>query len=274
MMTLTQWLPEFAAFIQRLAAEYQQGNLTGWQQFRVTCEGFYTPERLATIENIIPGWQKMASYANQQTLIHITAVFTGLYSLPEFQRCNRHQQSLIEWIVLWHDIEKEPQPDKRDHTHGFRSAAVTAKALPSLGFEVLPAYATDFDEWYRQTHTASVYSERLGNFVQDNRRLPNVLNGIDRMFPHDIALVVKGVLLHMSLTVVQEWPAAAPLTDEEIRRCITPKLLPLLRIMMMVDNIAWALFEPERQADELQQTRAEFHRIKALIAVTKASEPE
>jgi hypothetical protein len=270
MLTLTQCLPDFATFVRRLSEEYQQRNLTGWQQFRAACEVFYTQEQLDRIESVVPGWQQMASYANQQTLIHITAVFTSLYSLPEFQALDAHQQSLAEWIVMWHDIEKRAQPNKRDHTHGFRSAAVTGKALPSLGFEMLSEDVQEFERWLQRTYSAEVYSEVLADLVQDNRQLPDIIDGIDRLFSSDAYLIVKGVLLHMSLTVVEQWPAAAPLSDEEIRRYITPELLPLLRVMMLADNMAWSLFEPERQVDESRQIRAEFERIERLILPTQS----
>lgn len=264
-ISLSQCLPALSAFVRHLSDEYQNGNLTGWPQFRAACEVFYSLQQLAGINSVIPGWQKMASYDRQQTLIHVTAVLAGLYSLPEYQACDAHQQMLIEWIVLWHDIAKEAHPDKRDHTHGFRSAAVTGKGLPSLGFAVQSAYPIDFDAWYQQTHSAVTYSAALNDSIQDHRQLPDIITGIDRLFARDAALIIKGVLLHMSLTVVERWPAAAPLTDDEIRRFISPELVPLLRVMMMADNLAWSLFDSDRAADELQQIRAEFKRIEAML---------
>jgi hypothetical protein len=142
--------------------------------------------------------------------------------------------------VMGHDIEKRAQRYKRDHTHGFRSAAVTGKACLSLELDRNSVEDQEFDRWYQLTYSAETYSEVLDDLVQDNRKLANIISGIDRLFPQDAALIVKGVLLHMSLTVVEMWPAAAPLSDQEIQRYITPELLPLLRIMMLVDNIAWA----------------------------------
>jgi hypothetical protein len=265
MMTITRQLPDFVAFVRRLSDEYEQGNLTGWPQFRAACEVFYSSEQLDRIEFVIPGWRQMASYDHQQTLIHITAVLTGWYGLSEFQVLDAHQKALIEWIVLWHDIEKRAQPNKRDHTHGFRSAAVTGRALPHLGFELQSGGAEELERWTQLTYGAETYSEALDDQVQDNRQLPAIISGIDRLFDPDTALIVKGVLLHMSLTVVEMWPAAAPLGDEEIRHCITPQLLPLLRVMMLADNRAWSLFEPERQADESRQICAAFERIERLI---------
>lgn len=60
----------------------------------------------------------------------------GLYMLPEFLGLSEHQQNLMKWVILLHDVEKEPQEGKRDYTHAFRSAVGAAKTLPGLGFPI------------------------------------------------------------------------------------------------------------------------------------------
>jgi hypothetical protein len=260
-----QQLPDLHRFARRLATAYQCGELTGWPQFREICMAFYTPEQMTRIEQVVPGWQKMAGYANRQTLIHVSAALTALFCLPEYEAAAPAQRRLAEWIVLFHDITKEPQPGKRDHVHGFRSAVLITAALPGLGFAVQPHYASELANWSRHTYDAITYDDRLGDYTHDNRQLPAITAGLDRLLAGEAALIAYGVLLHMSITVVPDWPASAPLSDSEIRRYVSRDLLPLLRLMFLVDNMAWALFEPDRRAAELAATRAECQRIERQL---------
>jgi hypothetical protein len=264
--TLAGCLPELVMFARQLSNDYQQGRLVSWAQLVEACVRFYTLERMNAIERIAPGWHKMASYTHKLTLVHVTAVLSNLYALPEFLSATPHQQTLIEWIVLWHDIEKEAQPDKRDHTHGFRSAAVAGRGLPALGFELLDSDSRKHADWYSLTHSADVYSDVLKDHIHDNRQLPAIIDGIDQLFGPAAADILKGALLHMSITVVQQWPASAPLTDEEIWRYVTPDLFPLLRTMILADSMAWELFDPITRDVHASEIRAEFRRIGKLIS--------
>jgi hypothetical protein len=79
-------------------------------------------------------------------------------------------------------------------------------------------------------------------------------------------LIVKGVLLHMSITVVPEWPQAAPLAEPEIERYVDPHLYPLLEVMMLADNEGWVMFEPEVRREQRNATLNVYRAIAALIA--------
>jgi hypothetical protein len=80
------------------------------------------------------------------------------------------------------------------------------------------------------------------------------------------ALIVKTVLLHMSIDVVEDWPQAAPLGEGEIREYLDFALLPLLKVMMLVDNDGWALFDRSNKERYRQATLAVFGRVESLIS--------
>lgn len=260
---LESHLPHLMDFVRTLAEAARTGTITAWPQFIERVRTFYTPAEMTAIEQVVPGWAKMASYADQTTLIHVTSVLAALPQCPEYQTATPDQQRLMEWIALYHDVAKEARPGQRDQIHGFRSAALTGKALPGVGFPVMAAYAEGIDSWFRLTDLAVTPDS-----CQNNRKLPEIMIGIDRLFGEDTpaALVVKGVLLHMSINVLREWPQAAPLSDDEIRRYVSPSLVPLLKVMMLVDNDAWAFFNPQTKHQHQQETRSVFMRIEQMIS--------
>lgn len=79
-------------------------------------------------------------------------------------------------------------------------------------------------------------------------------------------LVVRGVLLHMSISNLADWPQAAPLSEAEIARTIDAPLFPLLRMMMLVDNDAWEMFHPDLKRQYRQETLAVCERVRQIIA--------
>ena len=240
-----------------------------WQDFITPVRQWFTSERLKQIDAVVMGWEKMASYDDQVTLVHLTAALVSLFSLSEYQALSPVQKNLVLWIVLYHDVEKEAQKGKRDHTHGFRSAAICGQGLVHHGF-IQNTDQVALNEWVKLTQTATRYDEARDDFIQNNSKLTHIMCGIDNIFDGrdtPAGLIVCGVLLHMSLNVVDEFPQAAPLTDDQIRTCISPTLFPLLRVMMLADNMAWGLFDRENLPAERQQTYREFNRVKDLIAI-------
>jgi len=67
--------------------------------------------------------------------------------------------------------------------------------------------------------------------------------------------------LHLSIDVVKDWPQAAPLTEAEIRQYVDEELLPLLKMMMLVDNDAWAFFDPSTKKQYRLETLAVFEDV-------------
>ena len=175
-------LPELAVFLPELVQSFYAGEFPSWERMAERVHDFFTPARSAEMEAVAPGWGEMASYAEGVTLAHVMCVFTGLLSSPEYQSASMAQQALMQWIVLFHDIAKVVEEGRRDYTHSFRSAARAAAALPRLGFPTSPEFGREFDKWFALTHAAQTTQAASGEIIQDNRQLPAILTGIERLF--------------------------------------------------------------------------------------------
>jgi hypothetical protein len=259
-------LPDLHKFILGLVADYHTGRISSWEDLEQRVTGFFTHERMEQMEATLPHWQKMASYYEGITLIHVMCVFLGLYMLPEYQSLAPSRQNLMQWIILLHDVEKKPAKRQRDPFHAFRSAVTAARRLPSLGFETTHEYASRIGPWSELVLSACVQPAGAPEPIQDNRRFPEILEGIDQMFGKESAAgaIVKTVLLHTSFNVVKEWPQAAPLTIDEITRYVDRDLLPLLKVMMLSDNEGWSIFYPDRDTQR-SDTLEVYEELEKLI---------
>jgi len=254
-------------FILELVVAYNEGEIKSWDDLEKRVESFFTPERMNQIESIAPGWKKMASYSGGVTLVHVTCVFLGLFILPEFKSLPFEQGQLAKWIVLFHDIEKETNKGERDQTHGFRSATRAARTLPGLGFGITREYEGLIDLWSRLTNSAMIKSGNSAEYIQDNQKLPEIFDGIKKLFGDNTpaSLIVKGVLLHMSIDVVGDWPQAAPLTEEEINKYVDRILYPLLKVMNLADSEGWSMFYTEIRRQQRNDTLKAFEKIDEII---------
>lgn len=263
--TVEHHLPDLMPFIHALANDYRRKNLYGWPAVRTRVSDFFTLGRMAHFDSILPGWQMMAAYREGTTLVHVIAALAALMLLPEYQQAGPDQQAQIKWIILFHDLTKRLEQGIRDHTHAFRSAALAGRQLPRLGFSVLDS--AQIEPWAALTAGAIMHD--TPEPVQDNRQLPEILAGLERLFGPNTpaALIVKTVLLHMSINTLHEWPQAAPFTDDEIARYVDPAMLPLLEMMMLIDNDAWAFFDPETKQRHRAETLDVFARVRRLVGV-------
>jgi hypothetical protein len=145
---------------------------------------------------------------------------------------------------------------------------MAARTLPRVGFPVTDAYPAMLDPWTRLVLGAAVAAPDGKGRVQDNRVLPEILRGIDRLFGAEspAGLVVMAVLLHQSLNVVPEWPNPGSLAEAELARCIRPALLPLLEAMMLVDSDAWQLFDAASKAKFRHSTLGVFAAVRRAMA--------
>lgn len=259
-------LPDLNQFIVDLVEEYKAEKIRSWEDLEDKVHAFFTTERMDQTESIVPYWRKMASYANGLTLVHVMCVFMGLYMMPEFLSMSKYQQNLMKWVILFHDVEKEYQAGKRDHAHAFRSAVGAAQTLPKLGFPTTTEYDTLIDEWNAFTLAAVTLPEDSSNFIQDNRKLPEILDGIERMFGHNTpsALIIKTILFHL-VVGGNDLPSPSPLTDEEIKKYFDNELVALLLVMNLGDNDGWTIFEPEVWEHGRMDTIEVFQRVERLI---------
>lgn len=261
--------PVLNDFIHHLVDRYEAGTLNSWASLEALVSGFFTADRMVQMETVLPGWGKMSSYSNGQTLTHVMCVFLSVYRMPEFQDLDSSQKGLMKWVILFHDLEKQIINGKRDFTHAFRSAVTAARLLPGQGFTKTPEYHSVFGRWSEWTLSARTKIGDPPEEVQDNSKIPGILDGIERMFGVNTpaALIVKTVLFHLSVDM-KEWPPPAPLTSEEMQRYFDVDLLPLLKIMHLGDSDAWSRFEPESRERMHRDTNDAFEYLDRLISKT------
>lgn len=263
---LEMHLPELVHFTHQLAVDYQQEKLAGWPVFIERVRAFYTPVMMNKIEQVVPGWGKMASFVDQQTLIHVTSVLTTLWMSSEFQHATPEEQAIMAWMVVFHDVAKEARRGDHDYVHGFRGSAITGKALVQVGFPATTAYTSLIEPWFALTHNAIRPYEQ--EQIQDNTQLQQIISGIDQLYSvHTPAgWIMKGVLLHLSLPTDPDYPTLAPLNDVEIANYVLePAFFPLLKIMYLVDTDSWNMFDAATHARHHRQTIDYFERIGARL---------
>lgn len=258
-------LPFFDRFIQDLVGEFQTGHLSTWEELETRCDLFYTSEVMDAIEEKAPGWKMMSSYTGGITRTHVTCVFLGMYMLKQFQSLSAEEKQIAKWIILFHDIGKFHIQGKKDTLHAIKSAVIAAKSLPGLGFPATGGYQALIENWSANSLEAYIPEEHI--LKPDNRKLPEILSGIDELFGgHSPAsVIVKVILLHISLAVDKNYPTPSPLTDHEVKMMIDPQWLPLLIVMYLADNDGWSLFHPEIRDQQQRDALEAFEIVWNLV---------
>jgi hypothetical protein len=264
---LEDQLPELSAFVRASARQIEAGELRDSHELILRIRDFYTADQMDAVEHVAPGWRDMSAYADGATLHHVTQALIVLQLLPEYRQAPPSLRALMEWIELYHDLGKQAISGQRDALHAFRGATMVARTLPRAGFCAGNAHAAEIDAWTRLVLGAAVAAPDGKGLIQDNRALPVILHGIERLFGAGsaAALIVEAVLLHHSLNVVPEWPNPASLTEAEIPFCIRPSLLPLLECVMLVDSDAWQLFDTASRRKFRQSTLDVFAAARRLV---------
>jgi hypothetical protein len=121
------------------------------------------------------------------------------------------------------------------------------------------------DHWSEFTCTAITIPESSLDSVQDNRKLLEILSGIERMFGYHTpaALIIKTILFHLSVNM-KLWPPAAPLADEEVIKYFDSELVLMLRVMNLGDGEGWSMFHASREVLR-KETLEAFKKIERLI---------
>jgi hypothetical protein len=258
--SVAETLPELWLFLEKLSAGVEAGTIRSTEQLIERCQEFYTAERMAQIEAVVPGWQHMASFQHGKTLWHINVAMVALLQLDEYRSMSPSQQTVQQWIVFLHDVAKEPVGG-RDHQHSFRSAAHAGRIMPQLGFPVTAAYPLEFQDWFHLTDTATRFDEAQALEIQDNSKLPSILGGAKRIFAEPTRTAVSVIALHQSITSLAAWPVQAPLTDDQVMAYVDKDIFPALLALTLADSGGWNLFDPPTLEAMYKETRAVFRAL-------------
>ena len=142
-----------------------------------------------------------------------------------------------------------------------------ARTLPRLGFSVTPEYEAQIDSWDQFTRSAITKLENSPDDVQDNRKFPTILDGIEQMFGQNTpaALIIKTILFHLSVNT-DVWPPPNPISNAEVKSYFNKELATLLLIMNLGDNDGWALFNPEVRENQRIDIIDKFEKIEKLLS--------
>ena len=189
-------LPDLRAFIRLLSHSIRSIGPDSFNQAANLVQEFFTPEQLANLEAVAPGWSDLIEHDQHATLLHVMLAMASLPFLHEYRDASPEEQSMVDWALLFHDIAKRSKHE-RDHTHAFRSAVVAARSIPLTGFVVPESYHRDIDEWSHLTLAATCCQSDSDTRVQDNHQLPGILSGVDLMLGQNTAsaMIVKLILL-------------------------------------------------------------------------------
>lgn len=255
--SLAETLPELWLFFEELSASVETGAIGSTEQLIERCRSFYTTERMAEIEAVVPGWKHMSSFADGKTLWHVNLAMVALLQLDEYRSMSPDRQRVQEWVVFLHDIAKEPD-NGRDHRHSFRSGAQAGRIMRGLGFPVTPVYPSEVQEWFTLTDTATRFDENQKLEIQDNSKLPEILEGTKRIFAEPTRSAVSAITLHQSITSLAAWPVKAPLTDDQIMAYVDKEIFPILFTLTLADSGGWNLFDAAKLEAMYKETRAVF----------------
>jgi hypothetical protein len=267
MFTVEEKLPDFCHVAQRIAFDLRAEKFSGWESLLQQIRPLLEESFIESMDNVIPGWRKIATLHEGQTAMHTLLVFALCLNLPEYTLADEQTCLEIEWAAVLHDLDKNLARD--DTAHPFRSAAVVAHILPELGFELLPDITkADVERWSNLVMSAQrPDGERM---IHDHSTLKEIIEGIHTCWGDSspATRVLKAVLLHQSLPTLRDWSNAVLLTDEELAYALTLNDMKVLGPLLVADSDSWNIFDEPRISYlyELRASNAETRqRIQNMV---------
>lgn len=269
MFTVRERLPDFWDLSQKTAFDLRAGKFSDWEPLIQQIKPLLDEGFIENMEKVIPGWRKISTLHDGQTALHTLLVFSLCLNLPEYTLADKQTCMEIEWAAVLHDLDKNLA--RSDTAHPFRSAAVVARIMPKLGFELSPNIKeTDLEIWSNLVMAAQhPDGERM---IHDHSSLKQIIDGIYDCWGKDNSAtrVLKAVLLHQSLPTVKEWSNAVLLTDEELSYALTLSDMKVLGALLVADSDSWNIFTEVRSSflDELRASNAKTHsRIQNMVKI-------
>jgi hypothetical protein len=273
MLTVKERLPAFWDLSQQTASALRVGKFFDWKSLTQQIRPLLDESFIESMEKVILGWKKIATLHDGQTALHTLLVFSLCLNLPEYTLADEQTCLEIEWAAVLHDLDKNLA--RSDTAHPFRSAAVVARIMPELGFELLSNIdGADLETWSNLVISAQrLDGERM---IHDHSSLKQIIDGIYKCWGKESSAtrVLKAVLLHQSLPTVKEWSNAVLLTDEELSCTLTLRDMKVLGALMVADSDSWNIFSEVRSSylHELRASNAETRsRIQNAVKLGESS---
>ncbi len=273
MFTVREKLPDFWNLSQKIAFALRAGKFSDWKPLIQQIKPLLDESLIENMDKVISGWRKIATLHDGQTALHTLLVFSLCLNLPEYTLADEQTCMEIEWAAVLHDLDKNLA--RSDTAHPFRSAAVVARIMPELGFELLPnIIETDLETWSNLVMSAQrPEGERM---IHDHSSLKEIIDGIYKCWGKDSSAtrILKAVLLHQSLLTVKEWGNAVLLTDKELFYTLTLSDMKVLGALMVADSDSWNIFAEVRTSYlyELRASNAETRsRIQNMVKIGESS---
>ena len=232
----------------------------------------YTEHVEPLIISRIPEYSKMSSYFDGYIHLHTLKCFICVHTVigdcsknnDRFSGLSFSDKNILNWALLLHDLGKIIEFDsrheiQRDPIHPFKSATVAMKVLAKQVF-TNAEMETNIENWCKLvnsavvvdtccTNTNSLYNRSMYALKHDNSILSDILSGLDDIFGTStmVSDIIKLVLLHQSVTFIEMFPPAAPLTEAEIMQHFTPRLMWLLSLLTTVDSCSYLINNPENK---------------------------
>lgn len=267
MFSIADKIPEFWTLSKEIASDLQAEKIEDWDPLIQRMSPLLEQDFIEKMDKIIPGWKKISILHDGQTVKHTLLVLAVCFNLQEYTQADLQTRMEIEWAAVLHDLDKDRI--RSDTAHPFRSAAVAARIMPQLGFELLPhADLSHLDSWSNLVMSAQ--REDGERMVHDHSFLPEIIDGIHQQWGNGTSAtrILKAVLLHQSLPTLKDWSSAVLLTDRELSFSLTLKDMDVLGALMIADSDSWNIFAEPRIAylAELRASNAETcHRIKNAV---------
>jgi hypothetical protein len=247
MFSVKEKLPDFWNLSKKIASDLRDERFSNWDPLIQKISPLLEQSLIEKMDKVIPGWKKIATLYEGQTAIHTLLVFAICLNLPEYGLADSQTRMEIEWAAVLHDLDKDRA--RSDTAHPFRSAAVAARIMPELGFELLPNITmADVKAWSTLVMSAQrPDGERL---LHDHSFLKEIIDGIHRCWGANssASCVLKAVLLHQSLPTVKDWGNPVLLTDQELSYSLTLQDMDTLSLLIIADSDSWNIFSESRFA--------------------------
>jgi hypothetical protein len=221
-------------------------------------------------------WEVENKVDNGFVCSHIISAMITAFQEPQFKHMDQHDQSIILFSLLFHDIAKRgpPEIETKDPFHPFTSASKALKILNRLGWITHPECV---EETICFINSSSYYDEWA--YFMDNERLPEIYRRLlyatgitndintrfttyadacrgvekERLYCFEIICLV---LLHQSVDFDLSYPMFTPLNRAQMRKFLTPRLLVMLSLVHKGDSGSYYLTEKKSEWDFLPRNEA------------------